>query len=147
MGWVFFSFASHVCAGVPKDRAGSAAKETVEVPQTVNSQLENFLSLASQRQTVIATNIANIDTPGYRTQDIDFQHALAQAGDQSRDSELVPIAHKVPNLLERPDGNNVDMDRESLLMSQTQLQYQIGTQLLKSRFHELLLAINGGAGS
>lgn len=117
------------------------------MPQTVFSQLENFLSLANQRQTVVATNIANIDTPGYRTQDINFQQALAQAGNSESSNAPIPVAHKVPNLLERPDGNNVDMDRESLLMSQTQLQYQIGTQLLKSRFHEMLLAINGGAGS
>ena len=34
------------------------------------------------------------------------------------------------------------MDRESLLLSETQLQYQVGTQLLKQRFHQLLTAIN-----
>lgn len=114
------------------------------MPQPVFSQLENFLSLTSQRQTVIATNMANIDTPGYHTQDMNFQEALAHAVSSPGQAELTPIVRKVPNLLERPDGNNVDMDRESVLMSQAQLQYQIGTQLLKSRFHQMLLAINGG---
>jgi flagellar basal-body rod protein FlgB len=51
--------------------------------------------------------------------------------------------HDVQGLLERPDGNNVDIDRESLQLSEAQLQYQIGTQVMKDRFHQLLSAING----
>ena len=51
----------------------------------------------------------------------------------------------VKGLLERPDGNNVNLDRESLLLAQTQLQYQMGIQLVKSQFHQLLSAINGGS--
>jgi flagellar basal-body rod protein FlgB len=46
--------------------------------------------------------------------------------------------------MERPDGNNVNLDREGLLMSQTQLQYQIGVQLVKHQFHQILSAISGG---
>lgn len=108
------------------------------------SQLENFLSVTNKRETVIAANMANIDTPGYKTQDVNFQQALNQAMDSPEGAPLHVAAQKVPGLLERPDGNNVDLDRESLLLSESQLQYQIGTQLLKSRFHQLLSAINGG---
>ena len=45
------------------------------------------------------------------------------------------------DLPERPDGNNVNIDREGMMMSQTQLQYQMGVQLIKSEFHKLLTAI------
>jgi flagellar basal-body rod protein FlgB len=107
------------------------------------SQLENFLSLSNRRQTVIASNMANIDTPGYRTQDMNFQQELGRAMNASAGGEVHPVVHSVGGLLERPDGNNVDLDRESLLLSETQLQYQLGTQLLKQRFHQLLTAING----
>ena len=110
------------------------------------SQLERFLSVTNKRETVIAANMANIDTPGYQTQDIDFQQALTQALGQGNGEPAHVNLRKVRGLLERPDGNNVDMDRESLLLSQTQLQYQLGTQLLKGQFHNLLAAINSGGG-
>ena len=105
----------------------------------VSSQLESFLQLTGKRETVIAANMANIDTPGYRTQDINFQQAQQQASNTSAAG-----TGAVRSLLERPDGNNVDLDRESLLMAESQLSYQAGTQLLKSSFHQLLSAINGG---
>ena len=111
-------------------------------------ELEKYLSLTNKRQTVVAANMANVDTPGYRTQDIDFQHEFEHAMNRLGGAGSSPTAnvsvHNVQGLLERADGNNVDMDRESMLMSETQLQYQVGTQLMKSRFHQLLSAINGG---
>lgn len=110
---------------------------------SVLSQLESYLSLTNQRATVIASNMANVDTPGYRTKDVSFQHELSKAMAAPEDSDPNVAVHDVKGLLERPDGNNVDIDRESVLLSESQLQYQIGTQLLKSRFHQLLSAING----
>jgi flagellar basal-body rod protein FlgB len=50
----------------------------------------------------------------------------------------------VEGLPERPDGNNVNIDRESMLLGQTQLQYQLGVELIKSQFHDLLSAIKEG---
>ena len=111
---------------------------------SVFSQLEQFLSVANKRETVISANMANIDTPGYQTEDIDFQQALSQAMSPSATEAAHVNVRKVRGLLERPDGNNVDLDRESLLLSETQLQYQLGTQLLKGEFHQMLAAINSG---
>lgn len=92
---------------------------------------------------MIAANMANIDTPGYRTKDIDFQHELARSvAAQDGESPSVEV-RDVQGLLERPDGNNVDIDKQSLELAETQLQYQMGTQLIKERFHQLLSAING----
>jgi flagellar basal-body rod protein FlgB len=51
----------------------------------------------------------------------------------------------VEGLPERPDGNDVNIDRESLVLSQTQLQYQMGVQLIKEEFHRLLTAIKDGS--
>ena len=107
------------------------------------SQLESYLSLTSRRETVIASNMANVDTPGYRTKDFDFQQTLARALDRSNGEPPHVALKDVRGLLERPDGNNVDVDRESLQLSEAQLQYQIGTQVIKNRFHQLLSAING----
>jgi flagellar basal-body rod protein FlgB len=60
-------------------------------------------------------------------------------------AQMSPVVQEVPGLMERPDGNNVSLDREGLLMSETQLQYQIGIQLVKHQFHQILTAISGGS--
>jgi flagellar basal-body rod protein FlgB len=110
------------------------------------STLESYLTLSTTRQQLIATNMANIDTPGYRSTDIDFEKEMHRATSEMSNSALLsPVISETRGLLERPDGNDVDIDRESLLLSQTQLQYQIGVQLLKHHFHGLLSAINGGS--
>ncbi len=110
----------------------------------VSSQLEQFLSLTNRRETLIAGNMANLDTPGYRTRDVDFEHTMKQVLSGAPESQVSTPVRYVNGLMERPDGNNVDMDRESTLLAEAQLNYQVGTQLLKSRFHQLLAAINGG---
>jgi flagellar basal-body rod protein FlgB len=113
-------------------------------PSLLPSTLEGFLQMTSAREQTIAANMANVDTPGYRTRDINFKQTLASA---SGDGELhlTPVVSQVNGLLERPDGNNVDLDRESMLLAESQLQYQMGIQLVKGRFHQLLSAINGGS--
>jgi flagellar basal-body rod protein FlgB len=117
--------------------------------------LESYLKLATSREQAIAANMANVDTPGYRTRDIDFQGELkkamngirSQSGDGTTTAEVNPVVYEVQGLMERPDGNNVNLDREGLLMAQTQLQYQLGVQLVERHFHRTLSAINGGGQS
>jgi flagellar basal-body rod protein FlgB len=107
--------------------------------------LQGYLKVASDRQQVVASNIANVDTPGYHARDINFQSAMQQVMNEGDNNvELAPASIEVEGLPERPDGNNVNVDRESLLLSQTQLQYQMGVQLIKSEFHRLLTAIKDG---
>jgi flagellar basal-body rod protein FlgB len=103
-----------------------------------------YLRVNSDRQQLITSNIANVDTPGYHTQDINFQAAMRQAMNEGSDLEMAPAANEVEGLPERPDGNNVNIDRESLLLGETQIQYQMGVQLIKSEFHRLLTAIKEG---
>jgi flagellar basal-body rod protein FlgB len=104
--------------------------------------LERYLDLAAFRQGLVAGNIANIDTPGYRTRDIDFGVELQRAITTS--APAAPNVKQVAGLIERPDGNNVSVDRESLLLAQTQLQFRVGVQLLRGEFRRVLTAINEG---
>jgi flagellar basal-body rod protein FlgB len=119
------------------------------------STLESYLRLTTRREQAISANMANVDTPGYHTHDINFDSemkramggVLNQSGDSAGSVQMNPVVQEVHGLLERPDGNNVSLDREGLLMSETQLQYQIGIQLIKRQFHQILSAINGGGQS
>ena len=111
--------------------------------------LTRALDLTSLRQRLVSENIANIDTPGYQTRDIDFaaefKRALS-ANESDAGSDAVAV-RTLRGLEQRPDGNNVSIDRESLLMAQNQLQFQTGVAVLRSEFSRLQLAISGGNNS
>lgn len=110
--------------------------------------LTHALDLTAQRQGLVTQNVANIDTPGYHTRDINFRSELerAVAMDPADAGNSTPFVREVPGLIERPDGNNVSVDREGLLMAQNQLQFQTEAQLLHSEFNRLQEAISGGSG-
>lgn len=103
--------------------------------------LQGYLKVTSDRQQLVTANMANVDTPGYHTRDINFHSAMQQVMNQNEGPNLEPASMDVTNLPERPDGNNVNIDRESMMLSETQLQYQMGVQLIKEQFHELLTAM------
>jgi len=105
------------------------------------NQIEGFLHLASYREALVANNIANLDTPKYHTRDVDFEAELRKAQMEPPGS-FEPQVREVRGLLERPDGNNVDMDREGMLLAQSQLMYKLGVQLLRDQFKTLQSAIN-----
>jgi len=107
-------------------------------------RLERYLSLATDRQRLVVTNMANIDTPGYRTEDFDFRSELQRAVSNEGDIQAQPAMHKVSGLAARPDGNNVNLDREGMALAETQMQFRIGVQLIRSEFHRLMTAINEG---
>ena len=99
--------------------------------------LQGYLKLVTDRQQMIVSNMANVDTPGYHTKDIDFQSAMRQVMNSGNDVQIEPASIQLQGLPERPDGNNVNIDRESLMLSQTQLQFQLGVQLVKGQFSHL----------
>ena len=113
--------------------------------------LSRALDLTALRQRLVSENIANIDTPGYQTRDIDFAAELKRAVSEDstgEDASALPVAvHTLPGLEQRPDGNNVSIDRESLLMAQNQLQFQTSVAVLRTELNRLQLAINGGSNS
>ncbi|HUK54685.1 MAG TPA: flagellar basal body protein [Candidatus Binatia bacterium] len=106
--------------------------------------LERFLSLTAFRQQLVANNLANIDTPGYRAKDILFHQEMARVEDGLGDEEQRPFVLPVAGLVERPDGNNVSMDREGLLLLRLQLEYKTGVELLRSELRQINEAINDG---
>lgn len=108
------------------------------------NMLQRYLDLSSKRQELITSNIANVDTPGYRTKDIDFHGELQRAMSGDSDDATEPFVQEVQGLVARPDGNNVSVDRESLLLSEVQLEFGVAEQLLKTQFRNLHLAINEG---
>jgi flagellar basal-body rod protein FlgB len=121
--------------------------------ESSSAMLETYLRLAATREKVISSNMANIDTPGYRTRDINFESELNSAmssasfrtADGTETLQMLPVVRQVQGLMERPDGNNVSLELEGLEMAETQLRYQLGIQLLKRHFHQSLSAINGGS--
>jgi len=110
-------------------------------PPTLLQMLQGYLQVTQNRQQVVAANMANVDTPGYQTRDINFQQAMQSVMNQGNGPQMEMASLSVEGLPERPDGNNVNIDRESMVLSEAQLQYQMGVQLIKEQFHELLTAI------
>lgn len=107
-------------------------------------RLSHFLDATAYRGGIIAENIANIDTPGYHARDLDFHSQLTSLMSEE-EQPTAPRITEVAGLSERPDGNNVNMDREGLALGQTQLQFQTGVALMKAEIHRLSQAIHEGA--
>ena len=106
--------------------------------------LEKYLNLASQRQQLTVNNMANIDTPGFRTRDFDFRNELEHAVNPEGTANMSPVMRPVTGLNARPDGNNVNLDREGLMLAEVQMQFRMGVQLIKSEFSRLLVAMKDG---
>ncbi len=106
----------------------------------VAANLEQYMTLLSVRQKLVASNIANADTPGYKTQDIDFQTELQNAA-----AGTSPSVQQVPGLKLKNDGNNVDLDREARLLSENALRFSVASNLLRSQLKIVKMAIEGGA--
>ena len=108
--------------------------------------LGRFLDVSVVRSELITTNLANIDTPGYHARDINFRQEFERAyGDpELAYADFAPVVRQVEGLASRPDGNNVSLEREGLLLAETQLRFQTGVQLLKAEFHRILSAIREG---
>lgn len=115
----------------------------MDLTTTHLQMLERFLDLTSYRQQLLVGNIANVDTPEYHTRDIDFRRELGLAMENMNQPSL-PTVTEVSGLIERPDGNNVNIDREALLLAENQLQFRMGIELIKKEFGMLSMAIKGG---
>ena len=96
------------------------------------------MDLLSVRQKLVASNIANVDTPGYQTQDIDFQNEFQSAA--GGPATIVGV----PGLAIKNDGNNVSLDRESRLLAENALRFQMASSLLHGDITQIRSAINEG---
>jgi flagellar basal-body rod protein FlgB len=107
--------------------------------EALTSHIERYMDLLSARQKLVASNIANADTPGYKTQDVDFQFEFMTLtkGEQ-------PQVIQAQGLPEKTDGNNVNLDREARLLSENQMRFNMASVLVKSQLKTVLEAIQGG---
>ena len=107
--------------------------------------LEAMLRFASERQRVIATNIANVDTLGYRAQDLsegEFLRAL-DAAFGGRSLPARPLARESAAGILKPGGNNVDLEVEMAKMVRNSDLYSTAATLLAHQFSLLREAVSG----
>jgi flagellar basal-body rod protein FlgB len=104
----------------------------------IAGHLERYMDLLSARQKVVASNIANADTPGYHARDLDFQQEFRQA------AGLGPQVVEVEGLKTKNDGNNVSMDREARLLSENALRFSVASQLMRAQLRSVRSAIQEG---
>jgi flagellar basal-body rod protein FlgB len=124
--------------------------------------MERALNLRARRQELIVSNIANADTPHYKSFDIVIADELKKTGSTS---STLPLETTNPNHLRsvgngfdqvtihtresdglslRGDGNTVDMDREMVNLSENALNYRASSQIIGKMFGALKAAINSG---
>ena len=108
----------------------------------LTDSLERYMDVLSMRQKLVASNIANADTPGYKTKDLDFQTSFEDAL-----GGTAPRAVEVAGLPVKNDGNNVDLDREARLLAENALRFNIASSLMRSQIQQVKEAIQGGKSS
>jgi len=108
----------------------------------VSAHLEHYLNLLSTRQKLVASNIANLDTPGYKTREIDFHFEfMSQTGlpDNNQPNVIEP-----EGLEGRNDGNNVNMDREARLLAENAMRFNFASNLMRGQLKMIRSAIQEG---
>ena len=116
------------------------------------------IQVSAERAEIIAGNIANADTPGYKAKGLDFKAALAQAASKQQTGmtrtnekhfdvrmELNNgVGFRVPDQADTGDGNNVDVQVERNLYLKNSMEYQASLQFLNGSIKGLRKAITGG---
>ena len=106
---------------------------------SVTGNLERYMDLLSARQKIVASNIANADTPGFKTKDLDFQSEFASALSGSQ-----PQASEVAGLPVKNDGNNVSLDREARMLAENAMRFNLASSLIKEQVRMVKDAIQEG---
>ena len=89
---------------------------------------------ADMRQTTLAQNLANANTPGYVRKDVDFQSTLAAAMQEGTSPDQVQFSVSTDGSAPmQADGNSVDADTESAKMAENGLEYQALVQVARGR--------------
>ena len=104
--------------------------------ENIGAGVERYMNLLSTRQRLVAANIANADTPGFQTKDIDFQSELANQVSNSNPNVL-----EVSGLVTKNDGNNVSVDREARLLAENALRFSVASNLARGQLSTVRMAI------
>jgi flagellar basal-body rod protein FlgB len=107
----------------------------MELFDTTQLGLQRAIEGAAQRQTALASNLANANTPGFKPKDVDFHSALqrAFATGNRNDVATTGFATTTQNDVMRQDGSGIDVDVESAKMAQNGLEYQALVQVARGR--------------
>ncbi|MDP4163992.1 MAG: flagellar basal body rod protein FlgB [Bacillota bacterium] len=118
--------------------------------------LQKSLDALWLRQKVVSNNIANVDTPGYKSQTVQFESLLndalqgstGQTEDQlnAKLQNLNPQVQQDTSTTMRADGNNVDIDSENVSLARTQIEYLYATRMMSSEISRMKYAITEGKG-
>lgn len=115
----------------------------VQIETRLSDALGRYLDLAVSQTKLTAANMANIDTPGYRTQGFDFEAEMHKALGTLDGQGSQPVhVQDVEGLISRPDGNNVSMDREGLNLAEAQLKFRTGVALMRLENQRVMDAIH-----
>jgi flagellar basal-body rod protein FlgB len=120
----------------------------MEIATRLSNEITRYLDLDTREIQLTAANMANIDTPGYRAEGMNFEVEMQRAMsgiDVEADSNAAPRIFQVDGLIVRPDGNNVSMDRESLNLAGAQLKFKTGVALLRREYSRVMDAIHADA--
>jgi flagellar basal-body rod protein FlgB len=105
------------------------------------------------RQQAISDNLANIETPGYKSKSVSFEDQLQQQlAEQGRTKSqqiggidgVSPVTTVASDETYRADGNGVDLEKENLEMARTELNYMYSLQMVSDEFSRLRTVIDGG---
>lgn len=111
-----------------------------------SAALRVALTGLAERQRVIANNISNIETPGFHASRVQFESALRSAIESGRSPDQVEtVSPNVEESLEptRLNGNNVNLDTETLSNIDTDLRYQLMLRALDGKYSTLRTVIGG----
>lgn len=125
------------------------------IDQTMNT-LENSLNYSTTKNKAISNNIANIDTPNYKAQDVSFQSLLQEAADnlelkntdvkhfrKTNDSSSHHIKTKTDTIFNH-NGNNVDIDKEMADLAENQIFHRSLIDRMNGKFQTIQNVVRGG---
>jgi len=102
--------------------------------------IKKMQDFAVIKQKVVANNIANVETPGFKAKDVSFKEEFSEAlqkGDFVQAMQVEPKVYVRNDLSLRNDGNNVDLEKEMIELQKNRMKFDIYTELLKNRYSRI----------
>ncbi|GAX60052.1 flagellar basal body rod protein FlgB [Candidatus Scalindua japonica] len=108
--------------------------------------LSKLLDLSSTKNKVIANNIANVNTPGYKKSEVSFEEELLKAVENKNIDKIKNLKESIylsKDKSTRKDGNNVDLDKELVSFYQMSDKHNVYLEILSKKFKGMIAAIQG----
>ena len=122
----------------------------MELIDTSMKAVDLALGAAGRRQEVLANNLSNVNTPGYKRLDVNFDGMLqeavaaAEGGDSSKLDSLRPEVKTDGSVAVRADGNSVDVDQEMAYLAENNIRYNALVQIASKKLDTLMYVISDG---